>query len=94
MHVLVLRGNASAHKLAGVREWLAEQGLEFLFLPPYSPDFAPVEQAWSKLKNKLRAAQARTREALTQALQEAVNWITSADTLGWFNHCGYHVGQV
>uniref|UniRef100_UPI00037C5382 transposase n=3 Tax=Hymenobacter aerophilus TaxID=119644 RepID=UPI00037C5382 len=85
---------ASAHKLSGVKQWLAGRGVELLFLPPYSPDFTPVEQAWSKLKTKLRAAQARTREALIDALQEAVNWITSADALGWFNHCGYHVAQA
>lgn len=87
--VLVL-DNASAHKLEGVAEWLGERGVELLFLPPYSPDFTPVEQAWSKLKTKLRATQARTRQALAQALQEAIDWITSADALGWFNHCGYH----
>lgn len=88
--VLVL-DNAAAHKLEGVAEWLAERGVELLFLPPYSPDFAPVEQAWSKLKTKLRAAQARTRQALEQALAEAIGWITSADALGWFKHCGYPV---
>jgi transposase len=87
--VLVL-DNASAHKLAGVAQWLAERGVELLFLPPYSPDFSPVEQAWSKLKTRLRTAQARTRQALEQALLEAIDWITSADARGWFDHCGYH----
>lgn len=87
--VLVL-DNASAHKLAGVAEWLAERGVQLLFLPPYSPDFSPVEQAWSKLKTKLRTVQARTRRALEQVLHEAIAWITSADALGWFDHCGYH----
>lgn len=87
--VLVL-DKASAHKLDGVRQWLAERGVERLFLPPYSPDFSPVEQAWSKLKTKLRAAQARTRLAWAETLHEAINWITSADALGWFDHCGYH----
>ncbi|WP_092743995.1 transposase [Hymenobacter psychrophilus] len=57
--VLVL-DNLSVHKLPGVVDWLAERGVEVLFLPPYSPDFSPVEQAWSKLKTALRAAQART----------------------------------
>lgn len=87
--VLVL-DNLSVHKLPGVVEWLAKRGVEVLFLPPYSPDFSPVEQAWSKLKTKLRAAQARTREALEQALQEAIRWITSQDARNWFDHCGYH----
>ena len=88
--VLVL-DNASAHKLDGVREWLAERGVQVLFLPPYSPDLSPVEQAWSKLKTKLRQAQVRTRATLEQAVQEAIDWITSADALSWFTHCGYRV---
>ncbi|WP_240471662.1 IS630 family transposase [Hymenobacter aerophilus] len=87
---VVVLDNASAHKLSGVKQWLAERGVELLFLPPYSPDFSPVEQAWSKLKTKLRTAQARTRKALTDALQDAVHWITSADARSWFDHCGYH----
>lgn len=87
--VLVL-DNLSVHKLPGVVEWLAERGVEVLFLPPYSPDFSPVEQAWSKLKTKLRAAQARTRQALEQAVQQAINWITSQDARNWFDQCGYH----
>ena len=87
--VLVL-DNLSVHKLPGVVEWLAKRGVQVVFLPPYSPDFSPVEQAWSKLKTKLRAAQAHTREALEQAVQEAISWITSQDARNWFDHCGYH----
>jgi len=87
--VLVM-DNLSVHKLDGVVEWLAERGVEVLFLPPYSPDFNPVEQAWSKLKTKLRTAQARTRQALEEALQEAINWVTGQDARNWFDHCGYH----
>ena len=87
--VLVL-DNLSVHKLPGVVDWLAERGVEVLFLPPYSPDFSPVEQAWSKLKTALRAAQARSRQALEQALQEAISWITSQEARNWFDHCGYH----
>ena len=88
--VLVL-DNLPVHKLAGLREELARRGVEVLFLPPYSPDFTPVEQAWSKLKTKLRQAQARTRQALELALQTAIDWISSTDAKAWFNHCGYHV---
>ena len=88
--VLVL-DNLSAHKVGGLREWLAERGVEVLFLPPYSPDFSPVEQAWSKLKTALRTAQARGWDALQEALRTAVAWISSADAQHWFDHCGYHV---
>ncbi|WP_245318735.1 IS630 family transposase [Hymenobacter elongatus] len=88
--VLVL-DNLPVHKIGGLREWLAERGVQVLFLPPYSPDFAPIEQAWSKLKTALRTAQAPSRQALQEAVQAAVDWITSADAQHWFNHCGYHV---
>lgn len=88
--VLVL-DNLRVHHLTGLREWLGKRGVEVLFLPPYSPDFSPVEQAWSKLKTKLRAAQARTEQALKAALQEAIDWISSQDARHWFGHCGYHV---
>ena len=91
--VLVL-DNLAVHKLGGVREWLAARGVELLFLPPYSPDLSPVEQAWSKLKTKLRTCAARCYEALQGALHEAINWITSQDAQHWFDHCGYHLNTV
>ncbi|AMJ64718.1 hypothetical protein AXW84_04190 [Hymenobacter sp. PAMC 26628] len=87
--VLVL-DNLAVHKIGGLRAWLAGRGVEVLFLPPYSPDFSPVEQAWSKLKTKLRACVARSYEALQAALREAVDWITGQDARNWFDHCGYH----
>ncbi len=86
--VLIL-DNLPVHHLTGLREWLAARGIEVLFLPPYSPDFAPIEQAWSKLKTKLRSAQARTRQALEEALEAAIKWITGDDAKAWFGHCGY-----
>lgn len=88
--VLVL-DNLAVHKMGGLREWLAERGVDVLFLPPYSPDFSPIEQAWSKLKTAVRTAQAQSRQALEQAVRAAVDWISSADATNWFNHCGYHV---
>lgn len=87
--VLVL-DNLPVHHLSGLREWLATRGVEVVFLPPYSPDFTPIEQAWSKLKTKLRAAAARTPAQLEAALHEAIGWITSQDARNWFDHCGYH----
>lgn len=88
--VLVL-DNLAVHKIGGLREWLAERGVQVLFLTPYSPGFSPIEQAWSKFKTALRTAQARSRQALEEAVQAAVDWITSADAQHWFDHCGYHV---
>ena len=87
--VLVL-DTLPVHHLTGLREWLAERGVEVVFVPPYSPDFTPVEPAWSKLKTKLRTCAARSYEALNEALQQAINWITSQDAQNWFDHCGYH----
>jgi transposase len=88
--VLVL-DNLRVYHLTGLREWLRQRGIEVLFLPPYSPDFTAIEQAWSKLKTKLRQAQARTYEALQEGLLSAIDWIISHDAKAWFNHCGYHV---
>jgi transposase len=87
--VLVL-DNLRVHHIGGLRAWLAERGVELLFLPPYSPDFAPVEQAWSKLKAKRRTCAARSYDAPKEALYEAIHWITSQDARNWFDHCGYH----
>ncbi|GAA4011614.1 hypothetical protein GCM10022408_25120 [Hymenobacter fastidiosus] len=87
--VLVL-DNLPVHHLTGLRQWLAKRGVEVVFLPPYSPDFSPIEQAWSKLKSKLRTGAARSYDALKNALYEAIDWITSQDAKNWFDHCGYH----
>jgi transposase len=70
--VLVL-DNLRVYHLTGLREWLGQRGIEVLFLPPYSPGFTPIEPAWSKLKTKLRQAQARTHEALQEGLLSAID---------------------
>jgi transposase len=88
--VLVL-DNLAVHKISGLRQWLADCGVQVLFLPPYSPDFSPIEQACSKLKTALRTAQAQSREALEAAVQAAIDWISSQDAQHWLDHCGYHV---
>jgi len=86
---MVVLDNLKPHLVPQVREKLQAAGLRLLYLPPYSPDFAPIEQAWSKLKTLLRAAAARTVEALESALAEVLDSITAADAMGWFQHCGY-----
>jgi transposase len=88
---VVVLDNLKPHLAGEVREKLEAAGLRLLYLPPYSPDFAPIEQAWSKLKTLLRTAAARTKEALEAALAEALDRITAADAHGWFAHCGYDV---
>ena len=90
-NAVVVLDNLKPHRAMEVREKLEAAGLGLLYLPPYSPDFAPIEQAWSKLKTLLRTAAARTRDALEAALAEALDRITAADAHGWFAHCGYDV---
>jgi transposase len=81
---VVVMDNLSAHKAPAVREWIEKAGAEVLYLPPYSPDLNPIEKAWEKLKQLLRAAKARTRETLDQAITEALPSITSANAQAWF----------
>jgi transposase len=88
---IVVLDNLSAHKIAPIREAIEGRGARLFYLPPYSPDLAPIEQAWSKIKTFLRAAQARTREALERAIQQALTTITPADAHAWFTYCGYTV---
>ena len=68
---------------------MARAGVEVLFLPAYSPDFNPIEKMWSKLKAYLRKTEPGTREALDQAIAEALNTVTAQDARKWFASCGY-----
>jgi transposase len=88
---VVVLDNLPAHKVAGLAEIVAARGARLLYLPPYSPDFNPIEHAFSKLKTWLRTAQARTREALEATIQAATEWISQQDAKNWFDHCGYQV---
>jgi transposase len=88
---VVVMDNLSVHKGARVQELIEAAGCRLLFLPAYSPDFAPIEQAFSKLKAHLRGVGARTQERLEAAIGEALAHITPADARGWFTHCGYLV---
>ncbi len=87
-HVVVL-DNLGAHKGERVRELVEGRGCSLLFLPPYSPDFSPIEEAFSKVKALLRRAAARTRSALVEAIGRALDAVTARDARGWFAHCGY-----
>ena len=71
---VVIMDNLPAHKVAGVRRLIEATGAHLLYLPPYSPDFNPIEQAWSKIKLRLRSAKARTLEALESAMAESFSW--------------------
>ncbi len=83
--------NLSVHKRARVRALIEAQGCELWFLPSYSPDLSPIEEAFSKLKTLLRRAEARTREALHDAIARVLDQITAQDAQGYFAHCGYGI---
>jgi transposase len=84
---VVVMDNLSSHKVGGVRQWIEKAGAEVLYLPPYSPDLNPIEKAWSKLKQLLRSAKARSKEALDQAIEEALKLISADNAQAWFKHC-------
>jgi transposase len=86
---IVVMDNLRAHKMTGIGERIAARGAQLIYLPPYSPDLSPIEPCWAKLKILLRAAQARTREALDAAIQQVLAAVMPSDARGWFRHCGY-----
>jgi transposase len=88
---VVIMDNLGAHKVKGIKETIEARGAQVIYLPPYSPDLNPIEKCWSKIKTYLRAAKGRTREALEQALKEALLLVTEKDAQGWFASCGYPV---
>ena len=88
---VVVMDNLGAHQPTRIRELIEARGAELVFVPSYSPDLNPIEQAFSKIKNILRKLGARTHEALLETIAEALSKITPADAAGWLNHCGYQV---
>jgi transposase len=86
---IVVLDNLSAHKADRIRQAIAARHCQLLFLPPYSPDFTPIEQAFSKIKAILRGLGARTKEALQEAVRLAIEAITRHDAAAWFAHAGY-----
>jgi transposase len=92
---VVVMDNLSVHKGGRVRELLKSAGCKLLYLPPYSPDFNPIEEAFSKVKGILRKAEARSREALVEVMGKALDAVTARDARGFFEHCGYRAsGQL
>ena len=86
---VVVMDNLTAHKGERVRELIEERSCELLYLPPYSPDLNPIEEAFSKIKAFIRKAEARSRGALIEAMGAAISAVTARDARGFFEHCGY-----
>ena len=86
---VVVMDNLQAHKAAGVKQAIEAVGARLMFLPPYSPDFSPIEPMWSKVKQKLRSIAAATIDTLRSAVTTSLQSITESDCRGYFRHCGY-----
>ncbi len=86
---IVIMDNLSPHKQDLTRQLIEQAGASVSFLPAYSPDLNPIEKMWSKVKQFLRSAEARTREALQAAIAAALACVTRQDALNWFASCGY-----
>ncbi len=86
---VVILDNLSAHKSEAARLAIEEAGAQLLFLPAYSPDFNPIELAFSKIKESLRAAAARSAEDLLTATATAIDAVSTADAHGFYKHCGF-----
>lgn len=90
---VVVFDNLGAHRTDRVRELIEARGCALVFLPSYSPDLNPIEEAFSKMKNLVRKAGERTREALNEAMSDALKAVTLRDVVGWSAHCGCYESQ-
>jgi len=88
---VVILDNLSPHKNEPTLSLIRQAGAQILFLPAYSPDLNPIEKMWSKVKNYLRRAEARTEAALIGAIAAALETITRQDAINWFACCGYSI---
>lgn len=86
---IVVMDNLAPHRAAGIASAIHAAGADVLYLPPYSPDFNPIEAMWSKVKAHLRKAAARTFETLCQAVNDALTRVTANDCRAFFHNCGY-----
>ena len=91
---IVVMDNLSAHKAPGIESAIQAVGASVLYLPPYSPDFNPIEAMWSKVKSHLRSAAARTFETICNAVADALTRVTTTDCQGYFQNCGYATTTV
>ena len=86
---IVVMDNLAAHKVDGVMELISQAGASVFYLPPYSPDFNPIEKCWAQLKQRLRTLKARSLPSLCLALDDALSVLTPQTSHAYFQHCGY-----
>ncbi len=85
----VVMDNCSIHKGKEIEALITQAGARLIYLPPYSPDFSPIENCWSKIKSLLRSIGARTYPDLAKAIEDAFSQVSLKDIRGWFTHCCY-----
>ncbi|MBP5975942.1 transposase [Brasilonema sp. CT11] len=85
----VVMDNFSFHKVTGINEAIECVGAHLIYLSPYSPEFSPIENCWSKIKKFLRSQAKRTYKDLDEAITQAFESVTLNHIIGWFHHCGY-----
>ena len=88
---IVIADNLNAHKNQDAQGLIEAAGAKIVFLPPYSPDFNPIEKMWSKIKQSLRSSAARTYDSLLGAMKKAFDSVNADDAHGWFQSCGYTI---
>jgi transposase len=88
---VIVLDNLAAHRGSRIEQIAQECDARVVWLPPYSPDFSPIELMWSKVKTSLKKAKARTQAELERAIAMALETITTSDCINWFGHCGYKV---
>jgi transposase len=88
---VVVMDNLSAHKGERIKEMIEQRGCQLVYLPSYSPDLNPIEEAFSKIKGIVRKAEARTKESLVEAIGWALSAVSSEDARAFFEHCGYRM---
>lgn len=91
---LIVLDNLKPHHNQTARKAITEAGFSVIYLPPYSPEWSPIEECWSKMKGILRTIAARTKAALAQAVHTALATVTAEDAWGWFEHCGYRTANL
>ena len=88
---IVIMDNVRFHYQSKIVEIIESKGASVVFLPPYSPDFSPIENMWSKIKNYLRGFMPRTMQEFKKSIKSAFESISESNLIGWFKHCGYNV---
>ena len=91
---IVIMDNVSFHKVKAIVPLIEATGATVIYLPPYSPDFNPIEQMWSKIKSVLKKLKPRTKVEFKRAIKLAFESVKTSDLLGWFTHCGYYSSTV